>query len=159
MVFCFCGPQASWERTREDHWCQHPETELQLSWPPPNLITHAHFSIISTAVSAPHSKPAWGLIGWKINPESEEEVGRSFASTHRAVTRKQLSWHCWTVGHSLWGKLSCFVNKVFALWSHKLRCCLTPIIILMCYKMHCYFLIIQTWNYFHFHTNCPFPMK
>lgn len=121
-MFCFCGSQASWECTREDAWCQHPETESQPSWPPPNLITHPHFSIISTAASAPHGKPAWGLIGWKINPESEEEerVVGSFASTRRAVTCKQLSWHCWTGGRSLWGALSRFVSKGFAPWIHKL---------------------------------------
>lgn len=156
-MFCFCGPQASWECTREDDWCQHPGTESQLSWPLPNIITHIHLSIIRTAVSAPHSKPAWGLIGWKINPESEEEekVVGSFASTHKAVKCKQLSWHCWRGGHSLWGALSWFVSKGFPLWSHKLRCCLVLIIILMHYIDA---LLVspssQRQTYFHFHTKC-----
>lgn len=102
MMFCFCGPQASWEYMREVDQCQYPGTESHLSWPPPNLITHAHFSIISTAASAPHSKLAWGLIGCKINPEGKEKdkAGRSFVSTHRDVTCNQC---CWTGGCPLWG--------------------------------------------------------
>lgn len=161
-MFCFCGPQASWESARQDDWCQHPETESQLSWPPPNPITHAHFSIISTAVSAPCSKPAWGLIGWKINPESEEEekVVGSFASNHKAVTCKQLSWHCWRGGHSLWGALSWFVSKGFALWSPKLWRCLVPIIILM-HSTDALLVSLSSRvrSYFHFHTKCLPPAK
>lgn len=141
--------------TREDDWCQHPETESQLSWPPPSLITHAHFSIISTAVSAPHSKPAWGLIGWKINPASEEKeaVVGSFASNHKAVTCKQLSWLWWRGAHSHWGAFSWFVSKGFA-WSHKLRRCLVPIIL-----MHYIYALLaslssQMRTYFHFQTKC-----
>lgn len=125
MMLCFCGPQASWEYTQEDDWCQHPGTESRLSWPPPNLITHAHFSIISTAASAPHSKLARGLIGCKINPEGKEKdkAGGSFVSTHRAATHNQC---CWTAGCSLGGALSCLVSKGFAPWCYKLDTALPP---------------------------------
>lgn len=128
MLFCFCGPQASWEYTREDDWCQHPGAESHLPWPPPNLITHAHFSIISTAASAPHSKPAWGLIGCKINPEGKEKdkVGGVFCLNSQTCHMQPVL---------LDGRvfplraLFCLLSKGFAPYCH----CLAPITILRHY--------------------------
>lgn len=151
FAFVDLGPAGS---TRRRMSGANPGTESHLPWPPPNLITHAHFSIISTAASAPHSKPAWGLIGCKINPEGKEKdkVGGSFLSTLRAVTCNRCCWHL------LWG-IILFGWQRFCTMMSQAWLCLTPNHHLKALYRCISSLSSQTWTFFYFHTKCTTPIK